>query len=67
MLYHSQKLENERWGIFADDRLIATIGCDDTAQKIVHFLENRLSQTAKPLAIESYASGQYFNSLKLRA
>lgn len=67
MLYHSQKLNNERWGIFFEDRLIATIGCYDTSQKIINILENRLSRSENPLTIESHGVNQYFHSLKLRA
>jgi len=67
MLYHSQKLDKERWGIFFDDQLIATIGCYDTSQKIINLLENRLSPTENASTIESYGVNQYFHSLKLRA
>ncbi|MEL6929750.1 MAG: hypothetical protein AAFO95_14065 [Cyanobacteria bacterium J06600_6] len=67
MLYHSRKLKDERWGIFFDDQLIATIGCYDTAQKIIYFLENRLSESPKPFIVENNSVNQYFHSLRLRA
>ena len=67
MLYHSQELEDKRWGIFFDNQLIATIGCYDTAQKIIYGLENRLSKPQKPFVIESNGVNQYFHQLRLRA
>ena len=66
MLYHSQKLD-DRWGIFFGDRLIATIGCYDTSQKIISILEKRLSQSENPGKIENYGVNQYFHNLQLRA
>jgi|GEM_PF-3202752 len=67
MLYHSQKLENERWGIFFDDQLVATVGCYDTSQKIIYFLKSRLSEPEKPCLIKKKGMNQYFHSLSLRA
>lgn len=66
MLYHYEQLENGRWGIFIHERLVATVGCLDTCQKIVLFLEPRLSHPKIPVITEKYAVNQYFHDLKLR-
>ena len=44
MSYHSQQLPNQRWGIFVNNELVASIGCADTCDKIVDFLKSRLSE-----------------------
>lgn len=66
MLYHYKQLENGRWGIFIHEQLVATIGCLDTCQKIVVFLESRLSRPKIPVISEKYSVNQYFHDLKLR-
>jgi len=53
MLYHSKQLGNGRWGIFINNQLVATIGCSDTCQKIIQFLETRSSSQEIPALIES--------------
>ncbi|MEM8719278.1 MAG: hypothetical protein AAGE84_08205 [Cyanobacteria bacterium P01_G01_bin.39] len=64
--YDSQKLNNGRWGIFINNELVATIGCPDTCQKIVHFLETRLSQQQVSNSKRSKRASQYFLDLKLK-
>ncbi|MBW4534932.1 MAG: hypothetical protein KME09_13435 [Pleurocapsa minor HA4230-MV1] len=66
MSYHSKQLTNGRWGIFINSKLIATIGCPDTCQKIIYFLENRLSNQSLPVLMEHYGVSQYFHDMKLR-
>lgn len=66
MLYHSKQLTNGRWGIFIDNRLVASIGCSDTCQKILKFLENRLSNQDIPALTETHGVIQYFHDMKLR-
>lgn len=48
MVYNYKQLNNGRWGIFIDSELVATIGCPNTCQKIIQFLETRLSQQNIP-------------------
>lgn len=66
MLYCSKPLVNGRWGIYINNELIATIGCPDTCEKIIYFLENRLCNDRLPILQERYAVNQYFHNLKLR-
>ena len=64
--YYSQQLENGRWGIFINNDLIATIGCQDTCQKIIGVLERRLSNQQDRVLQDSEIVNQYFSHLKLR-
>ncbi|MEM8677568.1 MAG: hypothetical protein AAGF83_27470 [Cyanobacteria bacterium P01_G01_bin.67] len=66
MVYDSRQLSNGRWGIFINSELIATIGCPDTCQKIVKFLETRLSPKNIPTARGNQRVSQYFQDLKLK-
>ncbi|NJR46183.1 MAG: hypothetical protein HC775_10555 [Hyellaceae cyanobacterium CSU_1_1] len=66
MAYHCEQLENGRWGIFINSTLIATIGCHDTCQKIIYFLDNRLSNPKIPVVMEYHGVNQYFHDMKLR-
>ena len=66
MLYSYKQLRNGRYGIFANDRLIASIGCLDTCKKIVYFLEMRRSnQDISGLEIRNTIVS-YFHDMKLR-
>ena len=38
MNYYSQELANQRWGIYEEHKLLATIGCYKTCQRIVTLL-----------------------------
>ncbi|ELS00535.1 hypothetical protein Xen7305DRAFT_00002360 [Xenococcus sp. PCC 7305] len=38
MTYYSQELANNRWGIYEENKLLATIGCYKTCQRIVALL-----------------------------
>lgn len=67
MSYHSKQLKNGRWGIFINNQLVATIGCPETCQKIIWFMETRLSKQEIPVITQGYAVNKYFNDLKLRA
>ncbi|MEL6438277.1 MAG: hypothetical protein AAFQ80_03320 [Cyanobacteria bacterium J06621_8] len=53
MVYDYKQLNNGRWGIFINGELVATIGCANTCQKIVQFLESRFGRQN---AIESFDS-----------
>lgn len=39
MNYYSQELANQRWGIYEEHKLLATIGCYKTCQRIVTLLQ----------------------------
>ena len=39
MKYYSQELANQRWGIYEEHKLLATIGCYKTCQRIVTLLK----------------------------
>ncbi|MGK7896244.1 MAG: hypothetical protein AB4372_22175 [Xenococcus sp. (in: cyanobacteria)] len=39
MNYYSQELSNQRWGIYEEHKLLATIGCYKTCQRIVTLLK----------------------------
>ena len=39
MRYSTEQLSNRRWGIYADNRLLASIGCYKTCLKILKMLE----------------------------
>ncbi|MGL6341801.1 MAG: hypothetical protein ACRC80_21995 [Waterburya sp.] len=66
MLYYSKQLQNGRWGIFIDNQLVASIGCFDTCEKIIHFLENRLSNPdLTDLRVKKIIS-PYFHDMRLR-
>lgn len=66
MLYHSKQLNNGRWGIFIKDQLVATIGCSDTCQAIIQFLETRSSRQQIPAIIENHGVNRYFHDMRLR-
>ena len=66
MLYHSQQIENGRWGIFIDHQLVATIGCFDTCQKIIKCLEARSASSGLPELTVKNAVVPYFMQMKLR-
>ncbi|MGK7893720.1 MAG: hypothetical protein AB4372_08865 [Xenococcus sp. (in: cyanobacteria)] len=38
MIYHIAQLPNQRWGIYLQLKLLATVGCYDTARKILELL-----------------------------
>ena len=39
MNYYSQELANQRWGIYEETKLLATIGCHKTCQRIITLLK----------------------------
>ena len=47
MRYSTEQLSNRRWGIYADDRLLATVGCYKTCLKILKLLEYRLGKISQ--------------------
>jgi hypothetical protein len=52
MSYSCKQLSNGRWGIYQDIKLLATIGCHQTCQKIVTSLSSSLPsnfQVIEPL------------------
>ena len=65
-VYNYQQLENGRWGILVDGKLIATIGCLNTCQNIVYFLKTRRANPGIPTIIENNSVNKYFSDLKLR-
>ena len=64
MFYYSKQLNNERWGIFIKNELVATIGCPVTCNTIIQSLEARLSQSEIP-AGSTMTIIRYFRDLKL--
>ena len=66
MSYKSKQLENGRWGIFTEDRLIASIGCFDTCQEIIRFLETRSSELGISNLPKRHVAASYFYQMKLR-
>ncbi|MDJ0902556.1 MAG: hypothetical protein QNJ55_27505 [Xenococcus sp. MO_188.B8] len=49
MKYYSQELANHRWGIYEEHKLLATIGCYKTCQRILTLL--KASNTKKKFSI----------------
>ena len=41
MNYHIAQLPNKRWGIYSQLKLLATVGCYDTARKILKLLRRK--------------------------
>ena len=41
MTYSIQKLSNERWGIYLQDRLLATHGCQQTSLLVLELLKKK--------------------------
>lgn len=66
MVYDSKQLNNGRWGIFINRELVATIGCANTCQKIIQFLETRSSQQNISGAKCNQVVSQYFQDMKLK-
>ena len=66
MSYSYRELGNGRWGIFIDNQLVASIGCVDTCQKIVHFLETRSSNSDISILRNKHIIAPYFHEMKLR-
>ena len=44
MRYLTKQLSNRRWGIYADDRLLASVGCHKTCLKILKLLSHKHQQ-----------------------
>ncbi len=41
MSYSIEQLPNQRWGIYAENKLLATIGCYDTCLRVLELLRER--------------------------
>ncbi|MEM8827886.1 MAG: hypothetical protein AAGE96_00845 [Cyanobacteria bacterium P01_G01_bin.19] len=41
MTYSAQQLSNEKWGIYADERLLATYSCQHTCLLVLEVLQMR--------------------------
>lgn len=65
MLYNSKQLPNGRWGIFIDNKLVASIGCPKTCKKIVKSLESRMAESEISTASSTARIVSYFRDLKL--
>ncbi|BAZ46803.1 hypothetical protein NIES4102_38430 [Chondrocystis sp. NIES-4102] len=65
MIFHSGQLPNGRWGIFLDHQLMASVGCFDTCQKTIQFLESRLSTKKLTKLKINIAVAPYFQNIKL--
>ena len=47
MRYSTKQLSNQQWGIYADDRLLASIGCYKKCLKILKMLEPQQDKNDK--------------------
>ena len=65
MLYHSEQIQNKRWGIFINNKLVASIGCPNTCQKILKYLEIRLSKKEISVSLIDNTYVLYFKDMKL--
>ena len=43
-LYKFKEIENKRWGIYLQDRLLATVGSYEICQSLKEYLSNNLSE-----------------------
>ncbi len=43
--YQIKQAENQRWGIYQDDRLLATVGSYEACESIWKYLQQELSYT----------------------
>lgn len=66
MLYSYKQLSNGRWGIFIDDKMVASIGCADTCKIIIEFLEHRSSSQNMSGLRDKRLIAPYFHEMKLR-
>ena len=65
MVYHSEQIQDKRWGIFVDNKLVASIGCPNTCQKILKSLETRLSKKEISTSALDNKFVPYFRNMKL--
>lgn len=42
MRYSISQLSNQRWGIFVENRLLATFGCHDQCLAVLKLLQDRM-------------------------
>jgi hypothetical protein len=54
--YRIYPMRHDRWGIFLDDRLLATVGCQRQAHKLVTVLNHRLDLARLSQAAEERAA-----------
>ena len=41
MNYSLRQLSGQRWGIYVENKLLATLGCHKTGLKVLEFLQNK--------------------------
>ncbi len=47
MSYSMEQLPNKRWGIYAQEKLLATFGCHDQCLKVLNLLQTKMILVAK--------------------
>ena len=55
MRYSTEQLSNRRWGIYANNRLLATIGCYKTCLEILKLLKNQQNRISDRIEIKTAA------------
>ena len=65
MSYHYKYLRGDRWGIYIDNQLVASVGCRDTCIKIIEALEARMSDRDNARRLKLKDTTAYFKSIKL--
>lgn len=67
MFFYSKQLLNGRWGIFVDNRLIASIGSLQACQELINLMEARVhEQSSDELSIDILDNTfEYLRSIKL--
>ena len=67
MFFYSKQLLNGRWGIFVDNRLIASIGSLQACQEFINLMKARVhEQSSDELSIDILDNTfEYLRSIKL--
>ncbi len=67
MFFYSKQLLNGRWGIFVDNRLIASIGSLQACQELINLMKARVhEQSSDELSIDILDNTfEYLRSIKL--
>lgn len=66
MFFDSKQLLDGRWGIFVNNRLIATIGSSQACQELISYMKIRLAEQSPELPGEVLDSAfEYLRSIKL--
>ncbi|MGB5632538.1 MAG: hypothetical protein WBM86_07140 [Waterburya sp.] len=58
MSYSIKQLPNRRWGIYAQNKLLATFGCHDQCLKVLELLKKRMMLIAKTNKVPALSDNQ---------